>query len=198
MFLLRAEALGVYRGDRCLLADFSLELSAGKLVHLRGANGVGKSSLLETLAGLRAARQGRIRREPAEAAIHWLGHRNGLNPHLSPQENLRDWCAYNAANGTGIPSALTQLGLPARAQRRACRSLSAGQKRRTALARLLLAQRPLWLLDEPLDGLDQHGLALFETMALAQIQRGGAILMTSHQALPPQLRTLAVERVLGS
>jgi len=198
VFLLRAEALAVFRGDRCLLADFSLELCAGGLTHLRGANGVGKSSLLETLAGLRAARQGRVLREPAEAGVHWLGHRNGLNSHLSPQENLRDWCAYNEADGSRIMSALTQLGLPPRAQRRACRSLSAGQKRRAALARLVLIRRPLWLLDEPLDGLDQEGLALFETLALEQLSGGGAILMTSHQALPQQLRARASERVLGA
>ncbi len=198
MFLLRAEALAVFRGDRCLLADFDLELHAGGLTHLRGANGVGKSSLLETLAGLRAVRQGRVRREPEEAGIHWLGHRNGLNPHLSPDENLRDWCAYNATDQRRVTPALTQLGLPPRVQRRACRSLSAGQKRRAALARLRLAQRPLWLLDEPLDGLDQDGLVLFETLALEQLSGGGAILMTSHQALPLRLRALASERVLGT
>ncbi|WP_245586246.1 heme ABC exporter ATP-binding protein CcmA [Solimonas soli] len=175
------------RGDRALLRDFALRLDAGELVHLRGANGVGKTSLLETLAGLRRG-AGTIVWQPADAQPHWLGHRNGLNPQLSPLENLRFWCGINGAATAAIAPALERLQLPPRARLRACRQLSAGQKRRTALARLLLQRRPVWLLDEPLDGLDAGGLALFAQLAGAHLAQGGAILMTSHQALPAPLQ----------
>ncbi|HEY0975682.1 MAG TPA: heme ABC exporter ATP-binding protein CcmA [Solimonas sp.] len=197
MSLLRAEGLCVYRGDRRLLADFALDLGRGELLHLRGPNGIGKTSLLETLAGLRPVREGRVQRPPQEAGVHWLGHRNGLSLQLSPRENLQDWCGFSLGDADRVPAVLERLGLPPRARLRPCRLLSAGQKRRTALARLLLVPRPLWLLDEPLDGLDAAGLSLFAELATAHLDQGGAVLMTSHQPLPAGLAARASERVLS-
>lgn len=188
MALLTAENLSVLRGDRVLLQNFSLHIGAGELVHLRGANGVGKTSLLETLAGLRRAGGGRVELAEPDSGLHWLGHRNGLNLSLSPVENLQFWCGLNGVDARGVPDSLQRLAVPARAQRRACRSLSAGQKRRSALARLLLQRRPLWLLDEPLDGLDAAGLGLFAELVSAHCAQGGAVLMTSHQLLPGALQ----------
>ncbi|HEY9547447.1 MAG TPA: heme ABC exporter ATP-binding protein CcmA [Solimonas sp.] len=188
MPLLTADKLTVLRGDRVLLRDFDLQLSAGELLHLRGANGVGKTSLLETLAGLRRAGGGRVSYTPDESLPHWLGHRNGLNLQLSAIENLRFWCGINAAPAIGIDAALGHMKLPPRARLRSCRLLSAGQKRRTALARLLLQARAVWLLDEPLDGLDLDGLGLFAELVGVHLQSGGAVLMTSHQPLPAPLR----------
>lgn len=187
MPLLIADKLTVLRGDRVLLRDFDLQLAAGELLHLRGANGVGKTSLLETLAGLRRAGGGRVILTPDESLPHWLGHRNGLNLQLSAIENLRFWCGINAAPTAGIDPALARMKLPPRARARSCRLLSAGQKRRTALSRLLLQARPVWLLDEPLDGLDVDGLSLFAELVGDHLQSGGAVLMTSHQPLPAPL-----------
>lgn len=198
MTLLRAEGLSIYRGDRRLLADFELRLGAGELLHLRGPNGIGKTSLLETLAGLRPVREGHVHGPGEAAGLHWLGHRNGLSLSLSPLENLQDWCGFNGLPAEGVAAVLERLGLPARARLRACRRLSAGQKRRAALARLLLVPRPLWLLDEPLDGLDAAGLALFAELATAHLDSGGAVLMTSHQPLPAGLAGRARERGLGA
>lgn len=187
MPLLSADQLTIQRGDRALLRDFDLRLAAGELLHLRGANGIGKTSLLETLAGLRRPAAGQCRLADEAAGLHWLGHRNGLNLQLSAVDNLRFWCGINGASPAGIDAALTGVELPVRARRRACRSLSAGQKRRSALARLLLQPRPVWLLDEPLDGLDAAGLALFAALTQAHLAQGGAVLMTSHQTLPAPL-----------
>nr|WP_194241170.1 heme ABC exporter ATP-binding protein CcmA [Solimonas terrae] len=189
-----AEQLTVLRGDRALLRDFDLQLAPGELLHLRGANGVGKTSLLETLAGLRRAGGGRLRWASDDALPHWLGHRNGLNLQLSAVENLRFWCGINGVPAAGIDAALARMKLPPRARLRSCRLLSAGQKRRTALARLLLQPRAVWLLDEPLDGLDVDGLALFAELVGEHLQAGGAVLMTSHQPLPAPL--FASERLL--
>ncbi|HVT36651.1 MAG TPA: heme ABC exporter ATP-binding protein CcmA [Nevskiaceae bacterium] len=183
MPILSAQRLSVARGERVLLKDFSLTLEPGALVHLRGANGAGKTSLLETLAGLRRPAAGEVARPDA---LHWIGHRNALNLALSPLENLRWWCAINALDRSAVQPALEQLGVGS-LRHRACRTLSAGQKRRSALARLVASKRPLWLLDEPLDGLDADGLALIAQLLSAHLSGGGAAMVTSHQPLPAQL-----------
>ncbi len=156
-------------------------------MHLRGANGAGKSSLLEVLAGLRRPAAGVLRRDPDPLPLHWVGHRNALNPHLSAVENLRFWCEFNGHAVSRVAPALDRMALPAGARRRAVRTLSAGQKRRSALARLVLAPRPLWLLDEPLDGLDVDGIATFASLLSEHLNGGGIAVVTSHQALPKEL-----------
>ncbi len=185
MSILTAQKLSVTRGERVLFADLTLVLDGGEILHLRGRNGAGKTSLLEVFAGLRRAAAGSVD-APAVQHLHWLGHRNALNPALTPIENLSFWCGLNSVKESGIVPALERLGV-GKQRHRACRTLSAGQKRRTALARLLLSQRSLWLLDEPLDGLDTQGLTLFAELLREQQQRGGAAVVTSHQPLPPGL-----------
>lgn len=187
--LLSATALSIGRGDRTLLSDLDLSVSAGDVLHLRGPNGVGKSSLIEVLAGLRPALKGEIRRE---RPMHWIGHRNALQGDLSVAENLAYWCAINEAGTTSLTSAMDRLGL-SRLKSRPARMLSAGQKRRTALCRLLVVPRPLWLLDEPMSGLDAAGTILLGQLMNEHVGTGqGAILVTSHQALPGRLPRVTV------
>ena len=183
MSILSAQQLSVARGERVLLKDFSLAIEPGELLHLRGATGAGKTSLLETLAGLRRPADGVVL---AAEALHWIGHRNALNAALSPLENLEYWCGLNEADAAQSIPALEKLGV-GKLRHRACRTLSAGQKRRSALARLLVSKRPLWLLDEPLDGLDAGGLALMAQLLKDHLAGGGAAMMTSHQPLPSEL-----------
>ena len=183
MPLLAVEALTLCRGSRKLAADLSFDLDTGTALHLRGSNGVGKTTLLEVLSDLRRVEAGQVSQRPDPSQLHWLGHKNALNLSLTPQENLEFWCGLHAVDVAGISSALEKLGV-SRVRHRPCRTLSAGQKRRTALARLLLSPRKLWLLDEPLDGLDAQGLALFADLLNQHLQRGGAAVITSHQPLP--------------
>ncbi|WP_299696385.1 heme ABC exporter ATP-binding protein CcmA [Hydrocarboniphaga sp.] len=179
--LLRTESLSVGRGDRVLLRELTIAVGCGQLVHLRGRNGTGKTSLLEVLAGLRSPVSGKVER--TAGGLHWLGHKNALNGDLSVLENLQFWCALQHCDASAIAGALERLGL-AKLRHRPCRTLSAGQKRRAALVRLLIAPRPLWLLDEPLAALDAEGLAYVGQMLDEHLQRDGGALVTSHQALP--------------
>lgn len=185
--LLRTENLSLGRGDRVLVDGLSFAVLPGTLLHLRGRNGIGKTSLLEVLAGLRKPVAGDIRH--ADQNLHWLGHRNALNGDLSVQENLRFWCALQGIGTVTIEPALDRLGL-ARLRHRLCRSLSAGQKRRAALARLLVARRRMWLLDEPLSALDAEGLQRFSEILVEHLDSGGGVVVTSHQPLPVAPRYL--------
>ena len=190
MTLLAATGLCMGRGDRQLLSDLNFSLGAGDVLHIRGRNGAGKSSLIEVLAGLRPQQAGQLTR-PEASQVHWLGHRNALNADLSISENLASWCALNAVKASTIPAALERMGL-SRLRYRHVRTLSAGQKRRAALARLLLVQRPLWLLDEPLSGLDAEGARLLGDLLNEHLVAEGAVLITSHQALPGRLPRVSV------
>lgn len=183
MTILEVKALTVSRGSRPLVSDLSFALAAGEVLHLRGSNGAGKTSLLEVLSGLRTATAGAMTPEPEGGRLHWLGHKNALNLALTPIENLEFWCGLNGRPTNGLVPVLERLGV-AKVRHRPCRTLSAGQKRRSALARLLLDQRALWLLDEPLDGLDAQGLELFANLLKTHLQSGGSAIITSHQPLP--------------
>ena len=178
--------LTIARGDRVLLRALDGAVAAGEILHIRGANGVGKTSLLEVLAGLRAPEDGTVTRAFEPEQCHWVGHRNALNPALSPFENLRFWTALHGVPDTGIRGALREFEL-SRVADQPSRQLSAGQKRRTALARLALVRRPLWFLDEPLSALDEAGVHHWLNLLAAHQQQGGAAVVTSHQALPATL-----------
>jgi len=179
------------RGGVPILDAVTLTLAPGEALVLRGPNGSGKTTLLRTLAGLQPPLAGTISCPPD--AIAYAGHADGLKAVLSVAENLAFWAAIhgtaNPGNG-GIIAALSALNLRELADRQA-QHLSAGQKRRLGLARLLVTARPFWLLDEPTVSLDTASVALFASVLRAHLATGGAALIASHIDLGlPEARDL--------
>jgi len=173
--LLKADGLAIMRGERVLFRDMSLEAGQGEAVILRGANGAGKTTLLRILAGLTQAELGEVARP---AAFHWIGHKEGLKPDETPSQHLRRWAQAWGSNAE-IETIVGRMALSRTADVPA-RLLSAGQRRRVALGRLLLEERPLWLLDEPLTALDRDGKALVLEMIAAHRASGGAVIAAIH------------------
>ncbi|HEY0956670.1 MAG TPA: cytochrome c biogenesis heme-transporting ATPase CcmA [Roseateles sp.] len=183
--LLHAEALACRRAGRSVFKDLSFELHAGQALELRGANGSGKTSLLRLLAGLMPAAAGSARWSGPGELQHdsaYLGHANGLSPELSATENLRFSQQLIAGDPTASGAALQAWGLGAFATR-PVRRLSQGQQRRVALARVSLARRRLWLLDEPCAGLDEAGEQLFDAHLAEHLRAGGLAVVATHQPL---------------
>ena len=186
MTLLAAHGLAVARGGRRTLEGLDLGLSAGQALILRGPNGIGKTTLLRTLAGLQPRAAGRIDADPDHLA--YAAHADGLKSALTVAENLEFWRAVFA--GPPIDRALAALDLVDLAGRPAA-VLSAGQKRRLGLARLLVTGRPVWLLDEPTVSLDTASVVLFAQTIRAHLNGGGAALIATHIDLGlPEARLL--------
>jgi heme exporter protein A len=181
------------RGDRLLFSSLSFDLREGQILLIEGANGAGKTSLLRILAGLSRPSDGEIRwrghgiadrRAEYCSEMTYLGHAPGLKAELSPAENLRLWLRL-----AGLPlktrevrQALDDVGLGGY-EDAPTRILSAGQRQRTALARLLLSPALLWILDEPFTALDAAGLALVRVLLETHTARGGMVSLTSHQPI---------------
>jgi heme exporter protein A len=184
----------VWRGDREVLAGVSLEASAGDCVHVLGPNGSGKTTLLRVIAGLLPAEGGRVTcdgrdtrddREAWCAKFCYLAHSDGLKPDLTARENLAfDTGLRRALQAGEIETALADLGIPAAIDRPAA-TLSAGQRRRVAFARVMLAAAPLWLLDEPYTNLDRDGSVILSAIIGRHLDAGGAALIAAHQ--PPAI-----------
>lgn len=191
---LTVQRLAVQRGDRRLFVDLDFTVVAGEAVHLLGANGAGKTSLLRVLAGLAPQAAGEFAIVDGSRVIY-LGHALGLKPELTVEENLQFLVTLTGQPAQrSIDEALQSVGI-ARYFDARLGSLSAGQKRRVALARLLLEPAGLWLLDEPFAALDVHAGAWLCQQVDAFVSAGGSVLLTSHQrvatAMPPRELTLA-------
>ena len=175
---LAATDLACRRGDRLLFSGLALALQPGEALQVTGPNGLGKSSLLRILAGLLPAYSGCVTRT---ADLGLIDERPALDPHLPLGKALAFW---RRLDGPALDS-VSRLGLTELLDV-PVRYLSTGQKKRAALARLIGQQAPIWLLDEPLNGLDTKGVALVEELAAEHCQAGGICVIASHQpfALP--------------
>jgi heme exporter protein A len=172
------------RGERVLVRELSFSAEPGAFVEIRGANGAGKTTLLRAIAGFLAPRAGRIVYETVEEptlALHHVGHLNGLKRAASVRAHVRYWAGLFGV-GVRVDETLERLGLARQADLPA-RVLSQGQARRLALTRLVIAPRPIWLLDEPAASLDAEGRALLSEMIASHRAQGGLVLAAVHEAL---------------
>ncbi len=188
------------RGDRRLFRDVSFALSSGTLLQLTGANGSGKTSLLRILCGLLSPESGDVRwqgkpikslGEDYAREVTYIGHRHGIKEELTPLENLRISSALAGCEvkHEGARAALDRLGLLSR-EHLPARFLSEGQRRRAALARLLTCDTSLWLLDEVLASLDRSAQSLVETLISEHLQRGGIAIVSTHQKIDIQTKSM--------
>ena len=175
--LLTVADVAVSRGGRRALEGVSFELRPGHALILRGPNGSGKTTLLRTIAGLQHPAAGRIER--ASGSVAYAAHADGLKGAMSVAENLRFWARIFGAAPATVDAALAALNLSDLGARPAA-LLSAGQKRRLGLARLVVLGRPLWVLDEPTVSLDDASVALFAGVVRGHLAAGGAALLATH------------------
>jgi heme exporter protein A len=191
---LRANALTCVRGEHTLFTGLDLEVSAGEWLHVRGENGIGKTSLLRLLSGLAKPAAGEIfwneqliSADPSEyhRNLLFLGHRDSLKEDLTALENLSIATTLDGitVSGEEVLLALHRFGLRGR-EDLPVNCLSAGQKRRVLLARLLIRQAKLWILDEPFNALDVGAVEMLSELILEHIASGGMAIMTSHQEIP--------------
>ena len=195
---LTAEKLACTRGDRRVFADLDFTVVAGEVLVVEGANGVGKTSLLRVIAGFLPQAAGNISittgqdtiSEPEERGrlVGWLGHQDGIKPQLSVGEQLEFFAHLYGAHA-GLDDALGSVGLT-RQRLLPCRYLSAGQKKRLGLARLIISARPLWLLDEPYAALDTNGRGLAAELMQAHCAAGGMVVAASHDPFGFAARSL--------
>lgn len=191
--MLEVSNLACSRGDHRLFSGLSFALHAGQIMQVQGANGSGKTSLLRTLCGFMMPDEGAITwrggnihdlREDYHAEVLYLGHLNAIKDELSAMENL---CISAGFSGVDLDekeaiTALRRMGLRGR-ERLPAKVLSQGQRRRVALARLLVGDAGLWILDEPLTALDVGAVALIQELIAEHLARQGMVIFTTHQPL---------------
>jgi heme exporter protein A len=192
--MLEVMDLACRRGDRRLFSRLSFALEPGSLLHVRGRNGSGKTTLLRALCGLLAPEAGEIRWKGEDsrrlgddyrADILYFGHLNGIKGDLTGIENLRVSTTLegNRVDEDRLWSVLGRMGL-AGFEDLPTRMLSQGQKKRVALARLLVSDAPLWILDEPFTALDADAVILLQTLIAEHVEDAGMVVLTTHQEVP--------------
>jgi heme exporter protein A len=186
------------RGEREVFAGLSFQACSGEALAVTGRNGAGKTSLLRLIAGLLMPAGGTISLEGGEPDMtvpeqaHYLGHRDALKPALSVAENLSFWSDFlGGGAGRTITDCLAAVGLGHAIELPAA-TLSAGQRRRLSIARLLAVPRPLWLLDEPTTALDVAGQAMFAELMRDHLKAGGLIVAATHGPLGIESRELRI------
>jgi heme exporter protein A len=185
------------RGGREVFSGLDFDASAGEALALVGRNGAGKTSLLRLIAGLLVGSGGSIELHGGDGELtlaeqsHYLGHRDALKPALSVMENLGFWRDFLGGIASDPAASLKAVGLDHTAHLPAA-YLSAGQRRRLSMARLLAVQRPVWLLDEPTSALDTAGQAMFADLMTAHLAGGGLIIAATHGPLGIAARELRI------
>jgi heme exporter protein A len=185
-------ALSCERDWRLLFERLDLRIAKGEMLQIAGPNGSGKTSLLRLLSGLMQPTSGKVLLEGRDLEsqrgelarnLLWIGHAAGIKGLLTAEENLTWLCAlHQPASRDAIWQALDAVGLRG-FEDVPCHTLSAGQQRRVALARLYLSPPPLWILDEPFTALDKHGVAQLERHLAAHCEQGGMVVLTTHHSL---------------
>jgi heme exporter protein A len=201
--LLEIQGLSCTRGDTTLFRDLSFALDAGGSAHVQGPNGAGKTTLLRALCGLTRPADGKVLWKQTEigalaeeyrANLLHIGHLNGLHGELSADENLRYDTCLDSPDKASVLTALADFGLARRAHL-PVKLLSQGQKRRVALARLALARRTLWILDEPFAALDVAAVKHLDGIIEQHLERGGMLVLTAHHALTFRAASLSPVRL---
>lgn len=198
-YSLEGTGLSCIRDDRVLFEQLAFELASGQVLLLEGKNGSGKTSLLRILCGFREPDAGEIRwcgdavkDSQFYAQMAYVGHLDGIKKELTVLENLRMSLALSSAGKYSIDQALAKVHLTGYDDI-LVQALSAGQKRRLSLARLLITENVLWILDEPFTSLDKQGIALIETLMTEHCANGGMIVLTSHHDIA--LHDVDVQRI---
>ena len=198
---LNATDLTLFRGDRCLFKDLSFALNPGELLLLEGKNGSGKTSLLRAIAGLLELESGTIswdespiekERQVFQNSLVWMSHKVGFKGDLTLVENLQYESKLRLQSSADFDDTLKQLNL-GKLRRLPMRSLSAGQQRRVALARMLMSSALLWMMDEPVSNLDTDGRSLVVDLLGRHLANGGMAIVAAHQDLVIDVPTQKIQ-----
>lgn len=189
---LKVENLGCERNEKQLFSGMSFELDDGEMIQVDGSNGSGKTTLLRMVSGLLPIDEGMIywndrpvhkNRSEYMTELTFVGHKNGIKDELTAGENLdMDRALTGRPSSATVNGALERLGIP-QCQHQLCRHMSAGQRQRVSLSRLLISSTRLWVLDEPLTALDRNAQGIVRDLLVEHMESGGMALITSHQSM---------------